>query len=544
MLLAQIWPSSAPSASATWSPLDDRWYSSDLTGMVAGNDTGMFLSAETIFRCSTVLAAIRFKAQAVAVCPPQTFMQMPGGQRKADPEHYSQRVLRDPNAWQTDYEWTSLNVTWLSTWGNAYNRIVSGPRAFVEELRPLHPSRTCVLDQQADGNLVYEYRPIHGEREILSADQVLHYRELSVDGMSGLAIYQLIRNAVGIALLAERHVASFLRKGSRLAGVLVPTAPTNPDQRKTLRETWNESFGGPDKTGTVGLLPFGVTFSPIASDNQKGQIVELSDKAVESILRFLGVPGVVVGYQGDKSATFASADAFFEKGGVRHCVLPLVTNMEARDQKTLILRGDPHYIKRNIDVLQRANTADRFAALTKAIGGPFMSVNEGRAIEDMNPDPDPQNDAVRWPANVAGKETPTDPSPNNPAPGPPRPRPVPKPAPADDSADARAERGVQFAMDAAARVVRREVAAIKGVKGSVGSAVRYAKDPAGFRRWAASFYEEHAEHVAQVLHLEFPAATAYAASQRDALVTGGAAVVETWEETVVPQLAAMALGEA
>jgi HK97 family phage portal protein len=546
-LLAQMWPSSSPRADVSWSPLDDRWYTSDLAGMTAGNDTGLYLTAETIFRCSTVLAAVRFKAQAVALCTPQTFIHLPGGRRRADPTHYSQAVLRDPNVWQTGYEWTMLNVTWLSTWGNAYNRIIAGRRSFVEELRPLSPARTRVIDYRPDGSLVYEYRGDDGRPEILSGDEVLHYRELSLDGMSGLAIYQLIRNVAGIALLAERHVASFLRKGSRLAGLLVPTAPTKPDDRKTLRQTWNESFGGPDKTGTVGVLPFGVDFKPIASDNQKGQIVELSDKAVESALRFLGVPGVVVGYQGDKASTYASADAFFEKGGVKHCILPLVTNMEQRDEKTLLLKGDEHYIKRNIDVLQRANTKDRFESLTKATGGPFMTTNEARAIEDMDPDPNPESDVVRWPANQA--PTTSDP----PAGDPPTGKPKPKPAPPDDGGGdgggaegakgAGASVGRRFAEDAAGRVVRREIAAIRGVKGSVGLAARYAKDPAGWRAEVADFYDQHVAHVADVMHVGLELARAYAVGQRDALLAGGVAVVETWEARVVPQLVALALGE-
>jgi phage portal protein BeeE len=233
-LLAQVWPTS-PRADVTWAPLDDRWYSGDVGEWMAGNDTGIYLGADTIFRCSTVLAAVRFKAQAVAVCSPQTFIHLPGGRRQADPEHYSQQVLRRPTKsnWLTSYEWTMLNVTWLSTWGNAYSRVVAGQRAFAEELLPLHPAHMKPIDQRADGSLVYEYTPPMRAREVLGEDEVLHYRELSLDGLNGLAIYQLIRNVVGIALLAERHVASFLRKGSRLAGVLVPAAPT--DRRSVRR---------------------------------------------------------------------------------------------------------------------------------------------------------------------------------------------------------------------------------------------------------------------------------------------------------------------
>jgi hypothetical protein len=268
------------------------------------------------------------------------------------------------------------------------------------------------------------------------------------------------------------------------------------------------------------------------------------------VLRFLGVPGVVVGYQGDKAATYASADAFFEKGGVKHCILPLVTNMEQRDELTLLVRGDPHYIKRNLDVLQRANTKDRFASLVQATGGPFMAVNEARAIEDMNPDPNPDFDQVRWPANVAGKDTPTDPTPTDPSPAPKRRKPEPPPADEEDAAAALAPRGAQFAIDAAARVLRREVAAVRGVKGSVGLAGKFAKDPAGWEKAVRAFYQEHAAHVAEVLHLTRDAAAAYVAGQRDELLAGGVGVMERWEAAAdgrpsprVLGLAAVALGE-
>jgi HK97 family phage portal protein len=531
-------------ADVTWSPLDERWYMPDLG--IGSVDTGVPVSAETTLRCAAVLAAVRFKAEAVAVCTPQAFRRLAGNRRDHAPDHPVQQLLRHPNEWQTGFEWTHLMVVWLSTWGNAYNRIVATSDSFAGELRPLHPSRMRVVDQAADGSLIYEHTPLRGQKERLSQDQVHHYRGLSLDGFEGAKTYQLIRNIVSIALAVEKHIGTFLRKGTRLSGVLTTELPMSPDVQKRAEDSWQASFGGPDNTGKVAMMGGGLKFMPVTADHQKAQLMELSYHQVEQALMALGVPGVVVGYQGDKASTYASADAFFEKGGVKHCILPIVTNMEQRDEKALLLRGDPHYIKRNLDVLMRANTKDRFAALVQATGRPFMTGNEARAIEDLNPDPDPTMDAVLLPANMTtGTDDPSQFIDPNATGGPaPAGKPKPKPAPPadDEEAEARAARLVAFAEAAAARVVRREVAAIKGGPGQKGAAVRYAKDPAGWKAWATDFYDKHAGYVAEALPgMDEARARDYCARQLAAVLAGGVAAVETFEEIIAPQLAALAL---
>lgn len=531
MILAQAMRAE-PRADVTWSVADDRWYQPDL-GVSGNRDvTGLWLGAESIFLCSTVLAAVRFLSVSLAMCSAQVARRV-GAVRRSEPDHYVQRVLRDPNARNTDFEWMELNVMRAATWGNAYNRIISRGRSYVDELIPLDPWRVRVKDEAADYSLIYEYTPFRGQTEILSNDEVLHFRGMSFDGMAGAAMYQLIRNAVGIALLAERHVGTFLRKGTRLGGLLTPVAPLDKEQRKELRDSFNADAGGPDKTGTIGLLPFGVDFKPMVSDNQKAQLGEIRDFQVQEILRFLGVPGVVVGYA-DKTATYASAKEFFESGGIKHCILPWLIRFERRIKKSLIIEPDV-FVKFNLDVLLRANTKDRYESLFRAVGRPWMSGNEARAIEDMNPDEDPSMDEVAGPS-TAGPTPPTDTPPDSvPAP---RRLPEPPPPPLDEEAS-RFALAREFVYDRAAQVVRHEVAALKDGR----AAARFARDPAGWRAWVNAYYAKHAVYVAQAMRMDEADASAYASRQRDALLAGGLSVVESWEHTVAPQLAASRLGE-
>lgn len=521
---------------AAWDPMDDRWYQNDLGGI---SSAGVVVSPETLFNCGVVLAAVRFRADIWSQSQPSVVRRVGQGRREYVENHYAQTVLRDPCLWMTGVRWRHLQMI-RAQLGNAYSLILGGVASFVDELRPIDPARIKVKDQDTNGRLIYEYRPRVGPVEMLGQERVLHFRGFSTDGMQGLAMHILLRNAVGIAILAERHTATFLRKGSRIAGLLVPTGDIGgKEKRKELADSVNEAFGGAENTGTMGVLPWGVDFKSISMDNQKAQLLELRDFQVGDILRFLGVPGVVVNW-GEKTATFASAEQFFEEA--RRCVLPWVVSFEAEEEKALLPRGSNLSIKHNLDAVLRADTEKRYNANFKACGGPWKTPNEIRGIEDENPiTDDPRMDRVGGTANTNVSQPPdSTPEDQSPPPAPPRPRPRPKPTAPDDE-EAAMERlrlsAIQAWTDIAARVVRREVAGLRA------SAAHFARDPGGWRKWLLSYYEKHQVYVAEALHLSAQQAQAYADAQREMLVAGGLSVVETWESECVPRLAWLALGE-
>ena len=400
-ILAEAWNPRLRAASQSPDALNEFWYTPDPSGYILESGmSGVTLSADTLLRCGTVLAAVRFRGDSWAMCPPSTYRRTSRG-REEDSNHYSQLVLRNPNRWQTGNRWRHLNGVWMALWGNAYNEMVAGPRSFADELRPMHPSVTRVVDQRADGSLLYLHqRP--GQDEVrLGQEMVLHFRDLSTDGLQGVSMHRLIRNIVGIALLAEKHQTTFLSKGTRVSGLLVPTQPLNPDQRKVLRESVNEDLGGSRNTGMLGILPHGVDLKQISLTHREAQFAELADHTVGAILRFLGVPGFVIGYQGDKANTYASAKETAQEA-LRHTVLPGLTNIEAEEEKALLVPGDGRQIKHNMDVLLRVNTKDRYDALFKAAGRPWITGNEARAVEDLNPSDQPDMDEVLLPSNMMG----------------------------------------------------------------------------------------------------------------------------------------------
>jgi HK97 family phage portal protein len=539
------WTGAKAHAGGGWDAWDDRWYTGDLTTMGA-YPGGTAVSAETMLNCGVVLAAVRFRANIFSQAQPSVFRQLKVG-REDVPDSPVRAVLRDPCTWLTGVRWRHLQMMWGQTWGNAYSEIIFGRGATAEELRPINPGLVSVAEQRNDGSLVYQIQPgkIGDTPRRLGQENLLHFRGPSMNGVTGLPMYSIIRNAIGIAMLAEKHTSMSLKKGSRLAGLLIPKGDIGSDDpekgRKLLADSVNKAFGGVENTGTMGVLPYEVDFKPMAQTNVEAQLIELRDWQVGDLLRFLDVPGVVVGY-GEKTATFASADAFFEEA--RRCVLPWVVNFEAEEEKALLTRGGGLQIKHNLDAVLRADTATRYEALFKAAGRAWLTGNEVREIEDYNPITDDDSmDTVAPPPNTNGSTPSGDPGSEAPPKqlGPPPTRPKPTATMSDPLATPEALNW-QFAYADAERTVRREVLSIKGSKGAPGAAQRFASKPDAWKAWAASYYEKHAVFVASLGRMTEATAREYCQGQRDALLAGGVGVVETWEETAVPRLASLILG--
>ena len=92
----------------------------------------------------------------------------------------------------------------------------------------------------------------------------------------------------------------------------------------------------------------------------------------------------------DKTATFASAEAFFD-AHIKHTLLPWCERIEASiDNDLLGEDADKGYFaKFNLNALQRGAFKDRFEGYAKALGSggspAWMTQDEVRALEDLNP---------------------------------------------------------------------------------------------------------------------------------------------------------------
>ena len=84
----------------------------------------------------------------------------------------------------------------------------------------MHPDTVSVLRVTRSRGIVYDVAdPAGGTRRLL-ADEILHLKDRSDDGIVGKSRLSRARETFGIALATETHAASVFRNSATLSGVL------------------------------------------------------------------------------------------------------------------------------------------------------------------------------------------------------------------------------------------------------------------------------------------------------------------------------------
>jgi len=538
-------------AGVSWRSIDQndpRWYESIGTR----SDAGVPISPEAALTIGVVYRAINVLAHAVATVPLVINRVLGEGAKERDRTHPQYAMLHDQaNAWQTSFLFRHLLVTRCILWGDFFAQMLPG-RGGVGSLIPLEPPTTRVVDQLSDGRLVYvtqemTARGVHPERRLLQ-DEVFHVRGFSLDGKSGVPLTRLARNAMGLALAAEKHGSMFMKRGAQFSGILTAPGIMNDEVRASNEKAWSRAHGGLAGSGSVPLLDGGMDFKTTSATNRDSQWLESRDFQIAELgPRFLGVPGILCGYP-DKTATYASA-AEMTQAFVKHGVMPITDNIATELNRSVVTGApDRFFATFVLEGLLRGDIKTRYEAHRVAIMTGWKSRNEVRALEGDNPGPSALDEFFE-PLNlgIAGEGEPA--AQRSTLAG--TARPVDEPDDQDESAlsQARSYQATAMAISRlralaerqAARLVWREVAAIVGEGKALGAARRFASDAHGWEKWLGEFYEEHAKLVSETLRVPWDSSHAYCEGQRLALIHSCAAV-ERFEAEATPKLIALAIG--
>lgn len=348
---------------------------------------------ETALKISSVYGCVNVIAGGIAEMP----VSVKNWATKEDiKDHYLGKVLWvRPNEAMTPFVYKHLVETNRLLRGNGYSYIHRDGNGRPVELIPLYSDYVSV-NINSSGKLWYGYMdPRSGKAFQLDPMQMLHYKNFSLDGLTGLSTLRFAALTIATAEAREKYDYAVYANGGRPAGVLQTDSDLSGKKikvssdgeqkevfyRDVVRNEWERVHGGAANAFRVAVLDLGLKYTPIGLTNADAQFVENKEISIFDICRFFGVPPHKV-YAGKQS--YESNDAN-NIDFVTDTMQPIVTGYEEEDKWKLLAADeldDGLVINRNMLVSLRGNTSARANWYTSMRNLGVYSVNDIRDKEE------------------------------------------------------------------------------------------------------------------------------------------------------------------
>lgn len=349
---------------------------------------GITVSEETALRMAAVWACVRVISEDVATLPLHIYERLNRGKRRAS-EYSLQRLLHDqPNEEMTALQFREALTAHVLTWGNAYAYIVrnrDGIDGEVQELWPLLPDRTYLKRDPKTRAPFYEtWDPRSEQRWILRSDQVMHIAGLGFDGRTGYSPIRMHAQAIGLGLAAEEFGARFFGQGLHLGGFFEHPASLSDTAYTRLKTETAEKYAGLGRAHLTMILEEGMKFQKLGIPPDEAQFIEAREFQVTDIARIFRVPPHKI--MDLKRATFSN----IEHSAIAYVVdtlRPWLVRWEQAIACSLIPRGEAgrFFAEHKVEGLLRGDIQTRYAAYAQGRQWGWLSVNDIRELENLNP---------------------------------------------------------------------------------------------------------------------------------------------------------------
>ena len=166
-----------------------------------------------------------------------------------------------------------------------------------------------------------------------------------------------------------------------------------------IRDSWNQTYGSGGQGGTA-VLDQGAKFEKIALTNEDLQYLQTRQFQVEDIARIYRVPLHMI-QNNQKDTTWGSGIEAMSINFVVYTLMPWLRRFETTIARDLIPKNETDlYAEFVVNGLLRGDSQTRYKNYQVGIMNGFLSPNEVRALENMNPREG--GDIYLTPLNMAG----------------------------------------------------------------------------------------------------------------------------------------------
>jgi len=402
-----MWPFSRKTEARDWA---STWLSfGDL--LQAPTASGVPVTPATSIEHPAVYRCVDLNSQTIGSLPVDCLVKR-GDQRMA---YREPMWLTNPNDYQDFNGLVAEAQASQELYDSAFLLKATATTGQLVGLSVLDPNTVQMLRVKLpNGNLriVYDVQLASGKVR-LAYNEILHIKAgLPIPGaLRGVSPTVAARETIGTGLAARQFGANFFGSGATLSGVIELPGQMNAEQADRLQKAFTKKHGGVSKSHAVGILTGGAQWKPMSVSPNESQHLETQKYTDATIAALFGIPaeyvspGGMEGAKGYVTGLYQRQMLWYQTG-----LFPRITRNERAFSSLL---PGPAYIKFNVNGWLRMDPEQRVAFYTAGQLGEWLTINEIRALEDMNPLPDGDEPlhSVQWQDNAPEPEPEPEPEP-------------------------------------------------------------------------------------------------------------------------------------
>lgn len=382
----KLWPFSKKAEKRSYSLLDDFWFTKHPTAKASA---GVSVNEATALTYSVVFACVRILAETVSSLPLILYQRTGDGTKTRATDHPLYSLLHDtPNYSMTAFRWRSAMMMHAVLWGNAFSEIKINSRGTVTGLWPLSPDRVQILiTAKKDGTVTPNYQyldPLTRAMRTIPNDRMLHIAGMGYDGIQGYSLVRLHQEAIGLGMAMQEFGSRFFGEGTHPSVIVEHPGKLSEIAHKNLSDSLTTSHSGLGKSHRLLVLEEGMKLTPLGIPPEDAQFLESRQFQVIEICRIFRIPPHMVGDL--ERATFSNIEHQSIEFVV-HTLRPWLVLWEQELNRSLLLPDEQKnfYFEFLVDGLLRGDVKSRYEAYRIGREGGWLSVNDVRRLENMDP---------------------------------------------------------------------------------------------------------------------------------------------------------------
>lgn len=334
------------------------------------------------------LTCLRILSDTVSKLPLKLYRDGESGTEKAT-DHYLYQLLKlRPNPYMSSSDfWKAVEFN-RNHYGHSVVLIDYKKMGTIRGLYPLSMENIKIWVDDAgiinkDNGIWYIYTDKFNKEYKLKSSQVLHFKGMTRDGITGMAVKDYLMATIDANKSGQKYMESYFKNGLFAKGILNYTGDINDVNVRKMRERFESMANGIKNAGRILPVPLGFQFSTINASMADAQFLELQGLNAKNIASAFGIKMHQINDL--ERATHTNVEYMQKEFYID--TLQSILNMYEQElaYKLLLDRElkEGYSFKFNVDSILRSDLKSRFESYRVGIQAGFITPNEARQLEEM-----------------------------------------------------------------------------------------------------------------------------------------------------------------